>query len=225
MKVIKQFLKFIICISPWRLKRLMLNYFFDYHIAVTAYIGFSWIFPKKLIMEEGAKIDHFTVAIHLDLIEMAPKSTIGRSNWITGFSTITSSLHFTHRKDRKAELILGESSAITKQHHLDCTNQIHIGKYTTIAGYQSQFITHSIDLAENRQDSKPIMIGDYVFVGTNVVVLGGASLPSYSILGAKSLLNKAFIENWTLYGGVPAKKINSIDRTDKYFNRIEGFVY
>ena len=49
----------------------------------------------------------------------------------------------------------------TKYHHFDCTSNIHIGKFTTIAGYHSQFLTHSIDLYENRQDSNSILIGDY----------------------------------------------------------------
>ena len=33
----------------------------------------------------------------------------------------------------------------------------------------------------------PITIGDYCFVGTNCVLLGGSVLPSYSVLAAKSL--------------------------------------
>jgi acetyltransferase-like isoleucine patch superfamily enzyme len=120
---------------------------------------------------------------------------------------------------------MGEASAITKHHHLDCTNAIYIGKFATIAGYQSQLLTHSINVMDGIQDSKPIVIGQYTFVGTNVVILGGATLPAFSVLGAKSLLNKSFSAEWKLYGGVPAKPLNDIPHDAKYFTRSEGYVY
>jgi acetyltransferase-like isoleucine patch superfamily enzyme len=220
----KTLLSFLTVIFPWRLKRWLLIKIWKYEIHKTAKIGLSYIFPKKLIMKKRSKIGHLNVAIHLDKIEMSEYSKIGRSNWITGFPTGTSSLHFSHQTERKAELILGNYSSITKNHHIDCTNQIIIGKFTTIAGYYSQFLTHSIDIYENRQNSKPIRIGDYCFVGTNSVLLGGAILPSYSVLSAKALLNKAFVELYTLYGGVPAKPVKTISNEAKYFHRTQGLV-
>ncbi|WP_245575823.1 acyltransferase [Hymenobacter norwichensis] len=176
-------------------------------------------------MDDHTEIGHFNMIIHLDEVHMKVQSIIGRGNWITGFPSGTSSPHFRHQPARRSKLILGNSAAVTKNHHIDCTNTIEIGCFSTIAGYQSQLLTHSIDVFENRQNSAPIFIGDYTFVGTNSVILGGATLPSYSVLGAKSLLNKAYDEEWTLYGGTPAKKIISIPKTAKYFTRSEGFVY
>lgn len=176
-------------------------------------------------MEDSATIGHFNIAIHLDLIKMGTKSTIGRGNWITGFPSDSGSRHFQHQPDRRPELHLGKETAITKNHHLDCTNMISVGDFVTIAGYHSQFLTHSIDLMESRQSSSPIYIGEYAFVGTNVVVLGGSSLPSHSVLSAKSLLNKQFTEERMLYGGVPSKPIQEIPLNAKYFKREEGFVF
>ncbi|WP_210487839.1 acyltransferase [Rufibacter aurantiacus] len=219
------FLKCITFLLPWFLRRKALEAWFGYKIHPSARIGFAWIFPRKLIMAPGAQIDHLTVAINLDLIEMGQKSKIGRGNWITGFPTKSGSLHFKHNTGRKAELRLGACAAITKNHHIDCTDTISIGQYSTIAGYNSQFLTHSINVFENRQDCAPIFIGEYAFVGTNVVVLGGAFLPSFSVLGAKSLLNKPQQDEWTLYGGVPAKAISEIPQHAKYFTRAEGFVH
>jgi acetyltransferase-like isoleucine patch superfamily enzyme len=176
-------------------------------------------------MKPHSKIGHFNVAVHLDSIVMGEYSSIARSNWITGFTTKSFSAHFAHQKNRLSELIIGAHSAITKYHHIDCTSKITIGKYTTIAGYYSQLLTHSIDVIANRQDSHPISIGDYCFVGTNVVALGGSKLPDYSVLGAKSLLNKGFADAYFLYGGVPAKKIAPIAGDAQYFLRETGFVY
>lgn len=217
-------LKILTTLMPWSIRRYLLQKFYGFKIDASARIGLSWVFPKKLIMGAHTRIDHFTVAVNLDLIQIDANATIGRNNWITGFPTQTDALHFKHQLDRKAELILGESSAITKNHHIDCTNTIKIGKFSTIAGYHSQFLTHSINVIDNIQDSAPITIGDYTFVGTNSVILNGAVLPSYSVLGAKSLLNKKFETEWTLYGGLPAKALSEIPKTAKYFSRHDGFV-
>jgi len=210
---------------PWTLKRRYLIRFFGYQLDPTAKIGLSWCYPSKLIMSSGSKIDNFTFAVNLDLIELKSNAKIGRGNWITGFSTIKNSKHFNHQVNRRAELVMDEESAITKNHHIDCTNSITIGKFSTIAGYNSQLLTHSINILESIQDSHPIIIGKYCFIGTNVVILGGAKLPDFSVLGAKSLLNKSFEENYFLYGGVPAKRISEIPQEAKYFNRSHGFVY
>jgi acetyltransferase-like isoleucine patch superfamily enzyme len=120
---------------------------------------------------------------------------------------------------------MNEGAAITKHHHIDCTSPVTIGKFTTIAGYYSQLLTHSIDIFESRQDSHPISIGDYCFVSTNVVILGGAQLPDYSVLGAKSLLNKKHNQPYALYAGQPAVFVKTIDKEAKYFTRTEPFVY
>lgn len=53
MKII---LKLLVIFLPWKLKRLCLNYFWKYQIHPKAHIGFSFIYPKKLIMEEGAQM-------------------------------------------------------------------------------------------------------------------------------------------------------------------------
>jgi acetyltransferase-like isoleucine patch superfamily enzyme len=218
-------IKIIISILPWYMKRPLLVYFFKYNIHPTARIGLSWIYPNMLIMNANSKIGHFNTALHLDHIEIGEYSSIARGNWITGFSTKSISKHFAHQKSRFSALLIGNHSAITKNHHIDCTNIITIGNFTTVAGYQSQLLTHSIDIYENRQDSHPITIGDYCFVGTNVVILGGAVLPSYSVLGAKSLLNKPYTEMYKMYGGIPARQLTEIPCDAKYFQRQKGFVY
>lgn len=217
--------KLILLLFPWSLRRKILIKKFGYKIHPTAHIGLSYIYPKYLEMGAGASIGHFNVAIHLDKIVIGENSSIVRSNWITGFPTGTDSKFFSHDKERKSELIIGKESAITKNHHIDCTNYIHIGDFVTIAGYNSQFLTHSIDIYESRQDSHPIEIGDYCFVSTGVRVLGGAKLPDCSVLGAGAVLNKAYTKERMLYVGVPAMPKKEIPIDAKYFLRKEGFIY
>ena len=224
LKLLKLIFKIILIFLPWKLKRFILIKIFNYSLDPSSHIGLSWIYPNHLIMNEKSKIGHLNIAIHLDKIHINKYSTISRGNWITGFPTKKISKHFNHQIDRKSELILGEHSAITKNHHVDCTSTVSIGNFTTIAGYRSQILTHSINIIENRQDSEPISIGDYCFIGTASIILGGAELPSFSVLGANSLLNKKLYEEYSLYGGVPAKFIAKIPLDAKYFTRINGFV-
>jgi acetyltransferase-like isoleucine patch superfamily enzyme len=208
---------------PWNLRRTFLERQFGYQIHPTARIGLAWIFPARLIMEEGSSIGHLTVAKNLEVLHLKTDATIGRGNWITGFP-LGDSPHFASETDRRPELVLGEHSAITNRHLLDCTSSITIGPFTTIAGFATQFISHSIDIRANRQSSCPIHIGSYCFVGTNCVVLGGAALPDYCVLGAKSLLNKAHTQTHRLYGGVPARELQTLPPDCGYFTRREGFV-
>ena len=219
----KTILMLFSCLLPWHLRRAFLESQFGFQIHPTARIGLAWVFPNRLIMEEGSAIGSVTVCKGLDLLHLKAHATIGRGNWITGFP-LGASQHFAHQVDRRPELIVGEHSAITNRHLLDCTSSVTIGRFTTFAGFHSQIISHSIDLEQNRQSSQPVRVGDYCFVGTNCVLLGGSALPDFCVLGAKSLLNKAFTETYQLYGGVPARPIKALSRDCKYFQRTEGFV-
>jgi acetyltransferase-like isoleucine patch superfamily enzyme len=219
----KTFLMFVAMLLPWNVRRAFLEKQFGFQIHPTARIGFAWIAPTRLIMEEGSSIGHLTVAKNLDLLHLKTRATIGRGNWITGFP-LSSSPHFASETNRRPELVLSEHSAITNRHLLDCTSSITIGAFTTIAGFQSQFISHTIDIRSNRQTSRPIQIGKYCFLGTNCVVLGGAALPDYSVLGAKSLLNKSHAQTHRLYGGVPAREVQTLPPDCGYFTRTDGFV-
>ena len=220
----KKVLMLLSLFLPWKMRRLFLERQFGYEIHPTCQMGFSCIFPARLIMEEGSCIEHLTLCKNIDLLHLRPHASIGRANWITGFPLIPSP-HFAEEKDRHPELIVGEHSAITHRHFIDCTNSVVIGRFTTMAGFQSQILTHSIDLEKNRQTSAPVRVGDYCFIGTNCVLLGGSSLPNYSVLGAKSLLNKSFAESHQLYAGVPAQPIKKLSPELQYFRRTEGFVF
>jgi len=222
--LLQRLLKACIVPLPWPLKRFLLQRLYGYSLAPNARIGLAWVYPRRLIMSAGSRIDHLTVAVNLDVLHLGDHATIGRSNWITGFPSGTPSRHFAHQPHRRAELLLGTHAAITKHHHIDATNRISIGPFTTIAGYRSQLLSHAIDLQHNRQHSEPITIGAYCFVGTSCVILGGSTLPDHCVLGALSLLNKAHMEHWGLYAGQPARRLKAIDPNAAYFSRCHGFV-
>jgi hypothetical protein len=210
---------------PWSLRRWVLQRWFGYQIDPTSRIGLSWVFPRRLILAAHTRIGHLTVCKNLDLVHLREHASLGNLDWVTGFPPGLSA-HFAHQPDRRPELHLGAHAAITHRHMIDCTNTVTIGAFTTFAGYQSQILSHSIDIAASRQTSAPVTIGEYCFVGTNCVLLGGAVLPDRCVLGAKSLLNKAFTEAGYLYGGVPARALQPLPLEDNaYFRRDTGFVF
>jgi hypothetical protein len=174
-------------------------------------------------MGAGARIGSLTVCKGLSLLKMGEKSRLGNLNWISGFP-ISSKMFFGDERDRRPELIVGEHGAITNRHLIDCTNSVRIGRFTTFAGFRSQILTHSIDLQLCCQASKPVTIGDYCFVGTGCVLLGGSSLPDYSVLAAGSVLNKSYSEPYQLYAGSPARAVKELSRDMMYFHRSVGYV-
>ena len=209
---------------PWKLRRWLLCRACGFDIHPTARIGLSFVFPQRLKMDAHSRIGHLTVCKNLGFIHLGEHSSVGNLDWITGFPP-GPSRHFAHQPERRPELLVGAHSAITHRHLIDCTATVTLGPFTTFAGFQSQILTHSIDLAASRQSSAPVTIGAYCFVGTNCVLLGGAALPDRSVLGAKSLLNKAFAEPGHLYGGVPARPLQPIPAAETaYFHRAEGSV-
>jgi acetyltransferase-like isoleucine patch superfamily enzyme len=222
--MLKNLVMFLSFLLPWSVRRRLLQSQFGYSIHPSCRIGLAWISPRRLIMEENSRIGHLTLCKNIDLLHLGANAIIGQLNWITGFPS-GDSRHFAHQVDRRPELILEPHAGISSRHLIDCTARVRIGAFATLAGFRSQLITHSIDLEAGRQSSEPIEIGEYCFVGTDSVILGGSSLPHHSVLGAKSLLNKKWDTPFQLYGGVPAKPLKELPREMEYFRRKEGFVW
>ncbi len=56
-------------------------------------------------------------------------------------------------------------------------------------------------------DFHELTIGDYVWCGRGAFITKNAQIPSYSIIGARAVVTKAFTEGHTALGGNPAKII------------------
>ncbi len=209
---------------PWKLRRWVLVHMLGYEIHAQARIGYSWVYPERLVMGAGARIGHLNVCKGMALLKLDAYSSIGNLNWISGFPFGTGSCHFADQESRRPELILGERSTLTNRHLIDCTNRVTIGRFTTMAGNRSQILTHSIDVERCQQSSAPVEIGEYCFVGTSCVLLRGSSLPDFSVLGAASLLNNSYSETHYLYAGAPARPVKPLADSLKDFQSSVGNV-
>lgn len=208
---------------PWSIRRRVLSAALGYSIHPSSRIGFALVVPKHLVMEANSRICTLTVCKGLDRIHLKEHAIIGRGNWITGIPA-SSGRFYSHQKDRRSELLLGEHSCITNRHIIDCTNSVEIGAFSSFGGFRSQILTHSADLTTCRQSSAAVRIGEYCLIGTGCVVLSGSSLPDHSVLGAASLLNKQYSEAFWLYAGVPARPVKALSKDLGYFKRNMGFI-
>jgi acetyltransferase-like isoleucine patch superfamily enzyme len=217
-------IQFLLMLLPWRLRRPALQAFFGYEIDPTARIGFSIISVGKLHMGPGACIGHLTRVKGLQELSIGEAALLGNLNWVTAFP-LGHETHFAADLNRNPSLIINRHAAITHRHLIDCTDRVIVGEFTTVAGWRSQILTHAIDVRLSRQSAAPITIGKFCFVGTGAIVLKGASLPDYSILSAGSVLTGTMSDTYTLYSGVPAVAVKTLDRESAYFQRVQGFVY
>lgn len=206
---------------PWPLKRIFLEKTCGFNLDKTSRIGFSIVCPVNLKMAPHSRIGHGNVIVHAEEVICGSHSIIDRSNWITGHEA--SGAHF-KRFGRRSALILGAHAAITRSHIIDCTDLVEIGDFTTIAGFRSQIITHGINVETSKQDCSPIRVGKYCLVGTSSILLGGSSLPDYSVLAAGGVLNKHHTDELFVYGGVPAIPKKKLSDSSLYFHRERGIV-
>lgn len=206
---------------PWSLRRRALNATFGWSIDPTARIGYSILIVQKVTMGPGSRIGHLTVARYLSELSLGRNARLGNQNWIFAYP-LALRHSFYDADDRRTRLIIGEESAITAAHRIDCTDEIDIGAFSTIGGWNSQILTHSIDIRDARQRCAPIRVGSHCFVGTRCILTKGAVLPDYCVLSAGSVLSGKLEETYRIYSGVPAVISREINPDSNYFFRKAG---
>lgn len=214
----------LLLLFPWRVRRLLLQALFGWEIDPKARIGFSIIICDRVSLGSDARIGHLNLIKGLSAFSMGEAAILGNLNWITAVR-ISDPDNFKEDKDRFPRLEMARHSAITNRHLIDCTDYVSIGEFSTVGGWRSQILTHSIDIKEGRQSAAPILIGNYCFIGTGVILTKGSALPSYSVLAAGSVLNKKMTAEYMLYSGVPAAPVKELARESGYFHRESGFVH
>ncbi|CAM4160843.1 acyltransferase [Lederbergia lenta] len=92
--------------------------------------------------------------------------------------------------------------------HCDIT----IGKGTYIAPNVGLITeNHDINNLDQHNEPEPIKIGKSCWIGMNAVILPGVCLGDNTIVGAGAVVTRSFPEGNCVVGGVPAKKIKSLE--------------
>ncbi|HEM2769082.1 TPA: acyltransferase [Streptococcus suis] len=112
--------------------------------------------------------------------------------------------------------LYGRTSWSTEPWIITLGNNVHITEGV-------RFITHDggtllfRDKIPDLDVTKPIVIGNNVYIGNNVLILPGVTIGSNVIIGAGAVVSKNIPDN-SVAVGVPAKVIKT---TDEYFEKIQ----
>ena len=165
----------VILVLPWSWRRALLQAVLGYRIDRTARIGKSIIMAENVKIGAHAIIGHLNWIKGLESLKLGDYAIIHVLNWVNGYPADGREF-FTDEADRFSSLEVGEHAAVTDRHIIDCSNSVTIGAYSTLGGFATQILTHSIDFKTNRQTSAPVYIGPYSFVGTGSVLLKGGRI-------------------------------------------------
>lgn len=173
-------------------------------IGANCYMGFSIIDINNLEMGDCVYIGHFNLLWRLKSLKMGSGSRITMFNWITGART--------------GCFQIGSNSSISGMHFLEASADIKIGSNSIIAGRSSQFFTHGIT-PDNLNDKRPIIIGDWCYVGSAVRFVPGSSIADHTFVGMGSVVTKQIDKNYVLLAGAPAEIKKNISQESVFFKR------
>lgn len=88
-------------------------------------------------------------------------------------------------------------------------NHVNLAQGITITALNHNFEDTSKRIDEQGISTKPVVIGDDVWIGANAVVLPGVTIGSHCVVAAGAVVTKD-VPDHTLVGGVPAKIIKNI---------------
>jgi acetyltransferase-like isoleucine patch superfamily enzyme len=222
-RFIRKWLTLVLVVVPSPIKIPIYRRLFGYQIGKNVRIGLSWINVAALQIGDYVRIGHFNRFKNIPEVQIGDYCSIGFGN------TFTSTYEFIAEAGIKARgnrprLNLGNHCQITMLHYFDVQDSFRIGAYTVIAGRESVFFTHYLDVVHSTQSAKPISIGDYCMVGTNTRFVPGASIADCCVVAMAAVVTKPFTESFSLIAGNPALVIKKLPEDAAYFKRKVGWI-
>ncbi|RYY07163.1 MAG: acyltransferase [Sphingobacteriaceae bacterium] len=133
---------------------------------------------------------------------------------------VGSSVHLGCKFTAVTEFSMGKNSTINQYCRIDNRGGIYIGNNVSISPIVSLITAdHDVYTHDCSGRQKSITINDYVFIGSDAMILPGADMETGSVLAAKSLLNKPTL-SYGIYAGIPAsykaKRPENLDYSGSY---------
>jgi acetyltransferase-like isoleucine patch superfamily enzyme len=212
----------LIALLPSFLKRPCYRLCFGYRIGKRVRIGFSLLDARECVLEDDVTVGHLNVVIgvkrfeagehvrigHLNIFRGGDEIRLGRYAEVIRMNEINSIPNPEVVNSIEPRFILGEGSVITAGHKIDFTDRVEIGRRTILGGRNSSLWTH------NRQRTRPIEIGSFTYIGSEIRVAPGGVIPSRCIVGIGAVITGQLREENYLIGGVPAKPIKPLSEDD-----------
>ena len=213
-----------LAILPSFLKRPLFRLFFGYKIGKRVRIGISLIDARDCTIEEDVTIGHLNVITRVEKLTIRDHVRIGHLNIIRGGASVSlgryseiirmNEINSIPDPDVVNEIdpvfILGDGSIVTTGHKIDFTDRVEIGRRVILGGRNSSLWTH------NRQRTMPITIGSMVYIGSEIRMAPGSSLPARSIVGIGSVITTQLTDEGKLIAGVPAKIVKELSSEHQF---------
>jgi acetyltransferase-like isoleucine patch superfamily enzyme len=214
----------MVAVLPSFLKRPCYRLFLGYRVGKRVRIGLSIIDAAECVIEDDVRVGHLNVVIgvksltvgdharigHLNILRGGDEVRLGRFSEIIRMNEINSIPEPDVVNAVEPVFLLGEGSIVTTGHKIDFTDRVEIGRRTILGGRNSSLWTH------NRQRTRPIQIGSFTYIGSEIRVAPGGSIPSRCIVGIGSVITGRLTEENHLIAGVPAKSIKQLSADDAF---------
>jgi len=214
----------LVALLPSFLKRTCYRWFFGYRIGKHVRIGLSIIDVGACDIADHVIIGNLNLIIrvkkldigehvrigHLNIIRGGDEVKLGRYAEIIRMNEINSIAEPEVVNPTDPRFLLGEGSIVTAGHKIDFTDRVTIGRRSILGGRNSSLWTH------NRQRTRPIEIGSFAYIGSEIRIAPGGSVPSKSIVGIGSVITSELDNEGFLIAGVPAKAIKELSEEDRF---------
>jgi len=198
--------------------------FFGYRLGNRVKIGISIIDAGTCDISDDVRVGHFNVVTrvkklsigdharigHLNIIRGGDEVLLGRYSEIIRMNEINSIPEPEVVNPVDPTFVLGAGSIVTAGHKIDFTDRVEIGRRVVLGGRNSSLWTH------NRQRTMPITIGELVYIGSEIRMAPGSSIPSRSIVGIGSVITAKLSGQGKLFAGVPAKALKDLSAEDEF---------
>jgi len=209
-------------ILPGWAKRPLYRLLFGYRIHSGARIGLVILEAGEVDIEDGARVGHLNLILGVGRLEVRRGGRIGSLNILRGgerislgpFSTVMrlNVLNAIPDHDCTTQpvsvLDVGAGAVIVSGQRIDFTDRVTIGRNVVIGGRNSSLWTH------DRQETAPIVIGDFCYLGSEVRLAPGAQLADECVLALGAVLTGPVNEPRSLVAGVPARVVRPLNERD-----------
>lgn len=182
--------------------------------------------PKLMMKVQGVKYGKNCEFYGIPVIICTKDSSLTLGNDVVCVSSFLSNLVGLYQRSiilaRAGAKVILEDDVRMSGATIYSRESIRIGKHTSIGGNVKIFDHdfHPIDSQErldhpnSGMKTKPVDIGENVFIGVNAIILKGSKIGNNCVIGAGAVVSGTFEDN-TVIAGNPAKVIRKLNLDEK----------
>ncbi len=166
--------------------------------------GNVFIDVKRCSLDDHVRIGHLNVFRGGDEVVLGPYVEVMRLNQINSIPDPI----VVNRTTPKVQL--GPGCVVTAGHKIDFTDEVRMGRRVILGGRNSSIWTH------NRQRTAPVTVGDMTYLGSEIRMAPGSSVPERCIVGMGAVVAGPIEAAGHLVAGVPARAVQSLTEQEMF---------